>query len=292
MAFALPALNLAVCLGLALFTAGCGRTRVATEESNEQELSRRFADLYRLPEGRSLDLRPPPYLPERMALYRAWNPSQARAIPSGPTMMSIVWRDGRPTVDGACFGCDDLLSLVTHLGVRHDAIRFAGGAGNVPLVADIVRRDGASRDELLADLSQVLSEKFDLDFNFREVAATSRTLVLRGSIGTVMPDDEYGGDRYLHAFTDRKNEDPRIGTGGGPSTDAGMLRGLLSSQLGMPVADETVGSASEPFHVRVHDSAYRTRRLELLIRNLEAQTDLDIAVEERPDRLVVVSPAG
>ncbi len=314
-------LSLAVGFGVALSTLACGCRQAGTEEVarinppsltesllgegpapagsdiaestvDEHELSRRLADLYRLPEGRNLDLRTPPYPLERLALYRAWNPSQARAIPSGPTMMSVLWRDGRPTIDGSCFGCDDLVSLVSHLGVRRDAVRLAGGAENVEIIADVVQRDGASLDDLLADLSEVLGEKFDLDFSFREVATMSPALVLRGSIGTVMQDEVYGGERYLHVFTDRKNEDPRRGTGGGPSTDADLLVRLLSIQLGMPVIDETVGPATEPFHVRVHDSAYRTRRLELVIRNLEDQTDLDIAVEERPDRLVEVSPAG
>ena len=271
---------------------GLKQNEIVESPVDEQELSRRLADVYRLAEGRSLDLRPPPYPLERLALYWALNPLQALAVPSGPTVMSMVWRDGRLTIDGSCFGCDDLVSLVSLLGVRRDAVRLAGGAENVEVIADVVKRDGALRDELLADLSEVLREKFDLDFSFQEVAAMSSTLVLRGSIGTVMPDEEYGGERYLHVFTDRKNEDPRIGAGGGPSADAGLLVRLLSSQFGMPVVDETDGAATVPFHVRVHDSAYRTRRLELVIRNLEAQTDLDFVVEERPDRLVEVSPAG
>ena len=94
---------------------------------------------------------------------------------------------------------------------------------------------------------------------------------------------------YVHAFVDTKNEDPRRGAGGGPSTGATTLVELLSVALEMPVIDETIGAAVEPFHVRVHDSAYGTEGLELLIRNLEAQTDLDITLEERPDLLVEVS---
>ena len=57
----------------------------------------------------------------------------------------------------------------------------------------------------------------------------------------------------------------------------------------MPVIDHTTGPVAYPFHVRVHRSAYRTERLDLLIQNIEAQTDLDIAVEERRERVVIVS---
>lgn len=288
---AVPALSFLLGSGLVLSAAGCGWMRTGAGESDEK-VSRLLADLYPLPEGRHLDIRSPPHPPERLVLYRTWSPSQARAIPSGPTAMIIVWRDDGPVVDRVCFGCDDLGWLISHLGVRHDAIRLEGGTGSVPVIADVVKRDGATRSQLLSELPGLLSERLDLNVSLQQVETMARALVLRGEIGTVAPDDEYGGDRFLHAFTDMKNEDPRRGAGGGPSTDAGTLVELLSVALEMPVVDETFAAAVEPFHVRVHDSAYGTEALELLVRNLEAQTDLDISVEDRPDRLVVVSPAG
>lgn len=289
---ALPVLSVTLGLGLALSATGCRWMQTGTQESDEQKVSQLLADLYTLPAGRTLDIRPPPHPPERLVLYRASSPSQARAIPSGPTAMVIVWRDDGPVIDRVCFGCDDLVSLVAHLGVRRDAIHLEGGTANMQVIADIVKRDGATRDELLSELSGLLSEKLDLEVSFQQIETVSRTLVLRGEIGTVAPDDEYGGLRYVHAFVDTKNEDPRRGAGGGPSTGATTLVELLSVALEMPVIDETIGAAVEPFHVRVHDSAYGTEWLELLIRNLEAQTDLDITLEERPDLLVEVSPVS
>jgi hypothetical protein len=161
----------------------------------------------------------------------------------------------------------------------------------VRIVADIVTREGASREELLGELSRVLDERLDLDLAFRSVSGVSRTLVLRGSIGTVPTDDESDGQRVLHVFTDRR--DPRTGEGGGPVSDAGDLVHLLAGKLGMPVVDRTSGTPAHPFHVRMHPSAERTQRLDLLIRNLESQTDLDLDLDlaERPDRIVVVSPS-
>ena len=288
-----PALSVSLCLGLALSAAGCRWMQTGTQESDEQKVSQLLADLYTLPAGRTLDIRPAPHPPERLVLYRASSPSQARVIPSGPTAMVIVWRDDGPVIDRICFGCDDLVSLVSYLGVRRDAIRLEGGTADMQVIADIVKRDGATRDELLSQLPGLLSEKLDLDVSVQQIETMSRTLVLRGEIGAVAPDDEYGGARYLHAFSDTKNEDPlRGGAGGGPLTGAGALVEFLSIALEMPVVDETIGAAVEPFHVRVHDSAYGTEGLELLIRNLEAQTDLDITLEERPDLLVEVSPVG
>ena len=137
----------------------------------------------------------------------------------------------------------------------------------------------------------MLKERF---WTWTSVSASSpkpsRTLVLRGSIGAVPPDDEQVGARVLHVFTDRRDEDPRSAAGGLPA-DAGGLVAMLSGHLDMPVVDATTGAAAEPFRVRLHDSAYATQRLDLLMQNLESQTDLDIAVEERLDRIVVVSPS-
>ena len=261
---------------------------VATRAGNVEELNRRLAEVYRLADGRNLDLRPPPHPPERAALYRAGSPTQARGIPSGPDQMRIVWKDGRPAYGGACFGCDDLRSVLMALGVRRDAVRFEDEVEDLRIGADIVTRDGASRDDLLAELSQVLKERFDLDLRFQSVSEASRTLVLRGSIGAVPPDDEEDGRRVLHVFTDRKNDD-RSGSGGGPFSDTEALVMLLSVGLGIPVVDETTGTVAEPFHVRIHRTAHDTERLDLLIRNMESQTNLDIVVEERFDQVVVVS---
>ena len=140
---------------------------VATRAGDEEELERRLANSYRLADGRNLDLRPPPHAPERMLLYRTGHPLQARAVPAGPSQMTVVWTDDGPRFRGACFGCEDLESVLQTLGVRRDAVRFEGGAENVRIVADIVTREGASREELLGELSRVLDERFDLDLAFR-----------------------------------------------------------------------------------------------------------------------------
>jgi hypothetical protein len=60
----------------------------------------------------------------------------------------------------------------------------------------------------------------------------------------------------------------------------------------MRVVDETTTPPAEPFYVHFHDSAHGTRRFELLIRNVESQTDLDITVEQRLDDFLVVSKSA
>ena len=263
---------------------------VATRGGEEWE--RRLADAYRLSDGRNLDLKPPPHPPERTALYRAGHPVQARMVPWGPNLMTVVWMDGRPAFRGAQFTSagTDLLSLLQVLGVRRGAVRFEGGARNVRITADVVRRDGASDEALVDDLPYVLGERLDLGLNFEIVSEPAATLVLRGSIGDVPPDSEQDGARVLHVFADRRDEDPRRGAGGRVS-DLAVLVDMLSRHLDMPVVDETAGPVAEPFRVRLHGGSQMPQELDPLIENLEAQSDLDIAVEQRPNRVVVVSPS-
>lgn len=258
-----------------------------------EDLERRLAEAYRLPDGRNLDLRLPPHPPERTVLYRAGHAVQARAVPWGPDSMTIVWTDDRPALDRALFSSQGthLLALMQSLGLQRRAVRFERGAQSVPISnADIVRRDGASEEALINDLADVLRERLDVGLDFEVASEPAPTLVLRGSIGDVPRDDEQDGARVLHVFTDGRNEDPRRGAGI-KVWHLATLVAILERHLDMPVADETLGTVEEPFRVRLHDESPLTQRLDLLIENLEAQTDLEIAVEERVHRVVVVSPS-
>ena len=208
-----------------------------------------------------------------MALYRTY-PAQARMIPRGPDMMTIVWTDDRPIAGNMCFGCKRLLDLLGDLGVRRGAVRFEGGAEDERIAADIVRREGASREDLLDELPQVLRERFDLDLEFRMTAEPSPTLVLRGAVGVLPPHDVAGDLGVLHVFTDRRNE-PGVGGGGLVSTR--QMAKFLSGHLQMPVVDETNGADGEPFLVRLHDSAYETQRLDLLIRSQQVSGSSPLA---------------
>ncbi len=265
-----------------------GGVEVATRRVDEDELERRLAEFYGLPEGRSLDLLPPPHPPERGVLYRTRSPVQARAVPWGADMMTIVWTAGGRSLRGACFGCGDLLAVVDAFGIPRASVRFEGGARNVPIDADIVMREGASRAALLDDLPRVLEERFDLNLDFRITTEPSPTLVLRGAAGELPEDDELGGQRVLHVFTDGRDE--RGPGGGGTLGNVGELAELMSRHLLMPVVNETSGPVAQPFRAVLHGSAFGTRRLDLLTRNLESQTDLDIVVEDRPNEILVVSP--
>jgi len=263
-----------------------GRVEIATRETgNEFETEARLAEAYRLDEGKALDLLLPPHPPERMLFYRLGNPTQSRLIPSGPDQMLILWEDDRPKYEGACFGCTGLEFFLARLNIPRHAIRLDPALEEVRVDADLLMRPGATTDELLADLEDALREKLGLDLAFDLQTEMTPALILRGSIGDVAEDPSFSGRPTLHVFTDTKESEG----GGGPCTESKHLAELLESQLGMAVVDEVNGSAAKAFWIELHRSSHRTERLDLLIHNLEAQTDLQIHVEDRPQEVLYVT---
>ena len=69
-----------------------------------------------------------------------------------------------------------------------------------------------------------------------------------------MKNEKRDGRRVLLVFTDGKNEDSLTGAGGGPFPNTEVLVKLLSSQLEMPVVDQTTGAVVHSFHVQFHRS--------------------------------------
>jgi hypothetical protein len=262
-----------------------GRVEIATRETgSESDAEARFSEVYWLDEGRVLDLLLPPHPPERMLLYRNGNPGQARLIPSGPDQMFIYWEDDRPKYGEACFGCTGLKEFILpQLGIPGYNVRLGQILEEVRVEVDVLMRPGATTDELLADLEAALREKLGLDLSFDLQTEMRPTLVLEGSIGEVAQDPS-SGRPTLHAFTDTKEPEGSAG----PCRDAKHLAEILESELGMAVVDQAE-SATNPFWIALHRSAFRTERLDLLIRNLEAQTDLEIRVEKRPTEVLYLT---
>ena len=258
---------------------------------NESDLETRLAEAYRLDEGRVLDLLPPPHPPERMVLYRMGHPVEARETPEGPDWMVIdSGYDGQPTYAGGSFGCDRLECLLGILDIPAHKMRLDDALQEVRIEADVLMRFGAPTDELLADLEDALRERLGLDLAFHLRTGMIPTLIMRGSIGNIPEDPKFDRRRVVHVFTDSKNDDPRFDRGAGPPlTDSEALARRLSVHLDMPVVDETEGPPEEPFHVRLYRSSFRTERLDMLIHNLEAQTDLDIRIEDRPTEVLYVT---
>lgn len=69
---------------------------------------------------------------------------------------------------------------------------------------------------------------------------------------------------------------------------APVLTMLLARAVGMPVVDETI-DALQVVQVRIHRSAMGTANVEQVLRNVVAQSGLELSIETRSTEVVVVS---
>lgn len=252
------------------------------------ELLARFEETYRLEPGISMKLIPPPFDPGRDEFHRSVNPMQRRR----PARMTLRWDDSgldRRAVSRCFGGCDSLQSVLRALGIEPFSIVADPRILDIEVSGDLILRRGARRAELLEGLEADLEQELGIALSFDSDTEMRETIVLRGQVGEVAPDPDYRGLRFLHIYNDEKNADPSVGAGGGPGPGTELLTLFLSHALGMPVVDETIGEPPAPFGVRVHDSAQDSEFVENVLRNLEAQTELEIVIEPRPLEVVAVA---
>ena len=255
-------------------------------ELEPEEIKERVRSAYALATDQVLDLLPPPHRPERLLFYRFGSPAQASARPEGPSSMSIRVVDDEPAYGSSCFGCDELDHILWTLGFPDHRVIYEV---DVPRIeTDLIYRPDAEPEALLRDLSLALEEKLGLSLNFELREELSETVALSGVLGDVPWDDEFGG-RVVHLYTDKKNDDPRSGGGGGPTDAPDILARFLEFSLDLPIEQNVNGPLEHPIFVRVHRSANRTTQRELLLKNLETQTDLTAEIVLRPQTHLIVS---
>ena len=274
-----------------------GEVRVATYTPPTDDWRTQLATLYSLEEGQNVKLIPAPFLPARLDLFRALDPSAGRRHPDGSSNMTLFWNDRGliERIPGNCYGGCRLFSgqelhengvFLSNLALEH-GVRFeidvADDVGDAFLGAgDILLREGTSVPELLdgfvAELHRLLQEPVRWERSVR----SDEVLVLRGRLGSITSDPAFEGKPVLHLFTDKRDETPHSGPGFWNATDGASVARALETFLHTPVVDETVGPAQEPFTVKLHRSAQDTEFLNLVASNIEEQSDLEVTIEQRP----------
>ncbi len=127
-----------------------------------------FEELHRIPEGRVLHRVPLPITPEAKKRYESvTSPEQIAAMPDGPG--GRIWRyDGKTIRLGmSSYGGGDgmnLHSLVEHLaGITMCELEGSPTLWLKGTKSDFVVRDGATPEQIIADLDQILNE--ELNYN-------------------------------------------------------------------------------------------------------------------------------
>lgn len=231
-----------------------------------------FKRAYALNEGEVLKLVRPPFPPSRMDFYRTSNPGQAKAIPEGPSQMTVRWdgESGRLECEGLRFGGSDLEGLLLSLGVARYATSADPGLLGAEVRCDLVVRKGATAEECAPALENVLRTEFRLPVRMTFKDEEREVIVARGSYALCPPQNV--GDKGKVQIFDRDLDTSPGHAALGTTSVAGLLE-VLAETLQCTVVSEV-----EPTHARVtyvvNRDASRTAYVDDVLRNVTAQTGL------------------
>ncbi|MDD5562256.1 MAG: TonB family protein [Thermoanaerobaculaceae bacterium] len=248
-----------------------------------------FKKAYALNEGEVLKLVRPPFPLSRMDFYRTSNPGQAKAIPEGPSQMTVRWdgESGRLECEGLRFGGSDLEGLLQSLGIARYAISADPGLLGAEVRCDLVVRKGATPEECVPALENVLRTVYKLPVRMTFKDEEREVIVAKGSYALRPPQN--GGDNAEVQIFDR-DLDPGPGHAGGGTTSVAGLLEVLAETLQCPVVSEV-----EPTHASVryvvNRDASRTAYVDDVLHNVSAQTGLVFAHQTRTVRVLNLEKA-
>ncbi len=246
-----------------------------------------FKMAYALNEGEVLKLVRPPFPPSRMDFYRTSNPGQAKAIPEGPSQMTVRWdgESGRLECERLRFGGSDLEGLLLSLGIARYAISADPGLLGAEVRCDLVVRKGATPEECVPALENVLRTVYKLPVRMTFKNEEREVIVARGSYALRPPQN--GGDNGEVQIFDRDLDTGPGRAGGGTTSVAGLLE-VLAETLQCPVVSEVEPSEAK-VRFAVHRDALRTAYVDDVLRNVTAQTGLVFTRQTRTVRVLYLN---
>lgn len=254
-----------------------------------------------------------PFPAERMEYYRTGNPSQAKAIPAGPSAMTYRWNGEELSNWGMTFG--DLENggysvagiLNALAGIKPQFLNGPDELLNKTLPGDWVVREDSDPRAIVQQLNRVFNEVFELNvqLEFRSVEqdvyvarGNYRLTPLQGENETeiVQLADKRISTDHVHIFGKELVPD---GGGGGGSGDFDELLKWLGRWIDVPVINDVRSHPKRQVTWRQHSRSPFTEEMrqedhdpEAVLRNMTRQTQLQFTKERRPiEILFVVSKA-
>jgi hypothetical protein len=267
---------------------------------------------YGLEPGQVLRRVPPPFDPIRMKYYRTASPSQAEAIPAGPSAMLFRWEDGALVNWGMTFGqtSDEGIGLSGVIdavaGIKGHRVEVAAEVAVDAIPGDWVVRPDAAKEQILAELETILREALSLPVRlvFRDVERT--VYVARGDYRLTPLQGRPAEEKLI--LTDQtiltdpveifaKELVPDSGSGGGTGDFAEFLE-WLGRWIGTPIKSEvsTLPMREISWALHGHSPATGEQRHEdhdaqLVLANVTKQTKLTFEKETRPVKILFVERA-
>lgn len=246
----------------------------------------RFDAVYSLKEGEVLKRIAPPFIPEREQYYRNEHRNQALSLPEPPDhWFTFLWKDGTWKYGGLVVGSPPYTLrevLLCNIDLGRYEFECPDDLLSTEVSGDWIRRDGASREELLQALETILHDELRRDIRFERRSVEREAVVVTGTY-SFTPQPEAYSPHSVHIYTDTL--DPNEGAGGGNGTISEFLT-WVSDRTGILFVDGTVSSGVS-MEWENHESSGAValredpKRLDLLLTNLERQTGLKYRRERR-----------
>ncbi|MEZ6053101.1 MAG: hypothetical protein R3C02_17215 [Planctomycetaceae bacterium] len=257
----------------------------------------------------------PPFPDVRMDYYLISHPSQAEAIPDGPSGMVFRWENDKLRNWSMTFGGRDGYSMTevfdALLGIKSQEIEGEADLLNQGLPGDWIVRTDAAKEDVLEQLTSILRDELNLNvrLEFRTVkrdvyVATDRYefTPLAGQKGEgelQLTDEKIQTDRVQIFGKELK---PNSGAGGGTGEFDEFL-GWLGRWIDAPIVSEVTERPSRQISWRLHENSFKThpsrrdaheaeRReahdADLVLKNITKQTNLRFTKETRPIPILFV----
>lgn len=188
-------------------------------------------------------------------------------------------------------GNGNTLDNVLRQSLNIPADQFEGPAEllNLTLPGDWIVRNGSTDAEKLKALEGILKKEIGKDIRFESRNVQRDVIVAKGTFKFTPPSGTYD-DKQIHFYADKL--DPDEGSGGGTADTVAALIAVLGQRTGLQVIDETTNSSEQIRQLYGHhrssglrsaaDQAEKKAKLNLMLKNMEKQTNLTFIVEERP----------
>lgn len=266
-------------------------------EAKKPEWRVQFDKIYRLDGGEVLRHIAEPYIPQRddffFYQFSRWGWfSLMKNIRRIPESAELIWDEKKNQVKGGMrAGRKDLRALLWELGFYEREFEGDPILLEQRVPGDWIKREGATREELLGAFETILNEKLNLKIRFVPNEVERDVFICSGTFDFHPLGGEYGNNK-IHLFTEKPDPADNIQGGGG----SGDLDNFLNyvGRLGrnrIINADKTV---VEDLVWRQHSST-RSGRLkkdpaffEMLLKNVGKQTSLRFKKERRKEKIWLV----
>jgi hypothetical protein len=246
-----------------------------------------FAETYGLAPGELVKHVPPPFIEERLEVYRRDFPDHAVRTPQGPDAIIFEWSDDGPRMrrwrHGGAFSIGGALEAVTQLEsyqliLPHDLL-------DKPLPGDWVVQSGATADELMAALSRLLAKELGRPCTLESRAERLEVVVLKGKWKSKDDPDRvhlsvpFGGVNLVRDLP------------AGSTSPVGSFPDNLTYFTGWPVIADTDAKRSQPIIEWSNEVAAKPdqpvdaktprAQMEPILAALKEQSGLTIEIETR-----------